>query len=68
MKRRYPRFGYQRIAPQLALAFGIEVDKDTFAASSPSAIGQIPRAPRGSRSSRTPKIACGPSTSFAASR
>jgi len=29
MKRRNPRFGYQRIAQQLALAFGIEVDKDT---------------------------------------
>jgi putative transposase len=29
MKRRNPRFGYQRIAEQLALAFGIEIDKDT---------------------------------------
>jgi putative transposase len=29
MKRRNPRFGYRRIAEQLALAFGIEVDKDT---------------------------------------
>jgi transposase InsO family protein len=29
MKRRNPRFGYQRIAQQLALAFGIEVDKHT---------------------------------------
>lgn len=29
MKRRNPRFGYQRIAQQLALAFGIEIDKDT---------------------------------------
>ena len=28
-KRRNPRFGYQRIAEQLALAFGIEIDKDT---------------------------------------
>ena len=28
MKRRDPRFGYQRIAQQLALAFGIEIDKD----------------------------------------
>jgi transposase InsO family protein len=26
---RNPRFGYQRIAEQLALAFGIEIDKDT---------------------------------------
>ena len=29
MKRRNLRFGYQRIAQQLALAFGIEIDKDT---------------------------------------
>ena len=29
MKRRNPRFGYQRIAQQLALAFGIEIDKHT---------------------------------------
>lgn len=29
MKRRNPRFGYQRIAQQLALAFGIEIDKNT---------------------------------------
>ena len=29
MRRRSPRFGYQRIAEQLALAFGIEIDKDT---------------------------------------
>jgi hypothetical protein len=29
MKRRNPRFGYQRIAEQLALAFGIEIDKHT---------------------------------------
>ena len=28
-KRRNPRFGYQRIAEQLSLAFGISVDKDT---------------------------------------
>lgn len=26
MKRRNPRFGYQRVAQQLALAFGIEID------------------------------------------
>jgi transposase InsO family protein len=29
MKRRNPRFGYQRIAEQLGLAFGIEIEKDT---------------------------------------
>jgi hypothetical protein len=29
MKRRNPRFGYQRIAQQLALAFSIEIDKHT---------------------------------------
>ena len=28
MKRRNPRFGYQRIADQIALAFGITVEKD----------------------------------------
>lgn len=28
MKRRNPRFGYQRIAQQLALAFGVEINKD----------------------------------------
>ncbi len=29
MKRHNPRFGYRRIAMQIALAFGIEMDKDT---------------------------------------
>ena len=29
MMCRNPRFGYQRIAQQLALALGIEIDKDT---------------------------------------
>lgn len=29
MKRRNPRFGYQRIAEQISLAFGIPLDKDT---------------------------------------
>jgi hypothetical protein len=29
MKRRNPRFGYQRIADQLSVAFGITLDKDT---------------------------------------
>ncbi len=29
MKRRNPRFGYQRIADQLSLAFGTPIDKDT---------------------------------------
>lgn len=29
MKRRNFRFGYRRIAEQRALAFGIEIDKDT---------------------------------------
>ena len=29
MKRRNPRFGYRRIAMQIALAFSIEMDKDT---------------------------------------
>jgi putative transposase len=29
MKRRNPRFGYRRIAQELALAFGVEIDKDT---------------------------------------
>jgi transposase InsO family protein len=29
MKRRNPRFGYQRIAQELTLAFGVEIDKDT---------------------------------------
>jgi len=28
-KRRNPRFGYQRIADQIALAFDIPLDKDT---------------------------------------
>ncbi len=28
MKQRNPRFGYRRIAMQISLAFGIEVDKD----------------------------------------
>jgi len=30
LKRRNPRFGYQRIADQLSLAFDIPVDKDTL--------------------------------------
>jgi hypothetical protein len=29
MKRRNPRFGYQRIADQIILVFDIEIDKDT---------------------------------------
>ena len=29
MKRRNPRFGYQRIAQELTLAFGVEIDRDT---------------------------------------
>jgi hypothetical protein len=28
MKRRNPRFGYRRIAQQIAFAFGVEIDKD----------------------------------------
>ena len=28
MKRRNPKFGYQRIADQIALVFGVEIDKD----------------------------------------
>ncbi len=28
MKRRNPSFGYQRIADQISLVFGIEIDKD----------------------------------------
>ena len=29
MKRRNPRYGYRRIAMQITLAFGIEIDKDS---------------------------------------
>jgi transposase len=28
MKRRNPRFGYMRIAQQIAHAFGVQIDKD----------------------------------------
>ena len=33
MKRRNPRWGCPRIAQQIVLAFGVEIDKDVFAAS-----------------------------------
>jgi hypothetical protein len=67
MKRRNPRFGYQRIAEQIALAFDIEISKDTVRRILAKHYRPDPPALLGSRSSHIPKIACGRSIAFAVS-
>ena len=41
MKRRNPCFGYQRIADQISVVFGIEVDKDMVRRVLPNTTGRI---------------------------
>lgn len=66
MERRNPRFGYQRIAEQVALVFDVELDKDIVRRVLAKHIGPsaaITALP-GSRCSATLRTACGHSISF----
>ena len=69
MKRRNPRFGCRRIAQQLALMFGVEIDKDVVRRVLAKHYRPEPgsQGPSCSRFSDTPKIVCGVLISFAAS-
>ena len=66
MKRRNPRFGCRRIAQQLSLAFGCQIDKDIVRRVLTKHYRPEPASRPGSRCSGTAKTASGPSICFAA--
>jgi hypothetical protein len=67
MKRCNPTWGCRRIAQQVSLAFGVEIDKDIVEGFSQSIFGRnrVRRDHPGSRSSGIRRIVCGVPTCFA---
>ena len=70
MKQRNPTWGCPRIAQQIALAFGVSLNKDVVRRILAAGTGrlQIRRGRRGSRSSVMRETVCGASTCFDANR
>jgi len=66
MKRRNPRWGCPRIAQQISLAFGVEIDKDVvrriLTAQLTTGPNRIQQVHPGSLSSVTPRTVCGVAT------